>query len=142
MAKLADLKSKKKAAVKEEASTTEAAAPATDAVVEEKPVKEKKKRERTTTDEELQALRLKNLKPKVKSPEKVAEEKEAKDRILAELETGPKTVAELYAAMYDPSEDKKEVSDIKKEIRKYCRALGCTREKVEGSVTKQYFKPE
>lgn len=103
----------------------------------------KKKKERKYTDEQLQEMRLKNLKPKIKDPAKAEREKVVKGHIQTILSSKPEgaTASELRAVIF-PDATPETQKALEKEIRFMARAMNCTRKTLENSRRKVYMLPK
>jgi hypothetical protein len=108
-------------------------ASATAAVKDEKPKLSK---------EELKAQRLKNLKPKTKSPEKAAEDNRIKEHIKNLLTKNPAgmTARAMRAEIFTGT-DETEFAGQEKRIRFIARDMKCTRTPIENSRQKVYKLP-
>ena len=93
--------------------------------------------------EELKAMRLKNLKPKIKSPEKAAREQLIKDHITRILTANPPgvTATTLRTEIF-PGISEEHIKSTEKEIRFIARGMGCTRTQLENSRKVLYHLPK
>jgi len=107
------------------------AAPGAPAV--EKPKKSK---------DELKAERVKHLKPKVKDPQKAAEDKQIQDHIKALLTKTPAgmLVKDLRVNIFNETDESKYPA-LEKRIRFLARDMGCLRLSVQDSRQKLYKLP-
>jgi len=92
--------------------------------------------------EELKAERVKHLKPKVKDPQKAAEDNQIKEHIkqlLTKTPTGM-LVKDLRTNIFQETDESKFAS-LEKRIRFLARDMGCIRVNVESSRQKIYKLP-
>lgn len=119
-----------------------AAAPAASAAPVEKPKKTKKADKEKMSPEDLKAMRLKNLKPKIKDPAKAEREGVIKAHITRILTANPTgvTASSLREEIF-PGIAEDQIKATEKEIRFIARAMKCTRTQVEGSRRVLYVLP-
>jgi len=92
--------------------------------------------------EELKAQRVKNLKPKTKSPEKAAEDNRIKEHIKNLLTKTPEGLtARVMRAEIFTGTDETQFAANEKRIRFIARDMGCTRTAIENSRQKIYKLP-
>lgn len=95
------------------------------------------------TPEQLQEMRLKNLKPKTKSPEKVERENAIKAHIQKALTEQPAGVtATALRERIFPDATPESVKALEKEIRFIARAMGCIRTAISGTRKVLYSLPK
>jgi len=92
--------------------------------------------------EELKAERVKHLKPKVKDPQKAAEDKQIQDHIKALLTKNPAgmLVKDLRVNIFNETDESKYPA-LEKRIRFLARDMGCLRLSVQDSRQKLYKLP-